>query len=178
MRFLNPWHWLSLLTGYNVIGNFLIIASLLAAGSIYYQLQLGRGGYQHKPLVTNAVATHAFPAIPVFTDKPLTDFSAIVQHPLFVISRRPKVVTILAYKPVVNFILTGVIITPDKRFAVFRDNVTDRENRVANGAVHNGWLLEKVEESGVTLRFGKFSKFIKITIKKNPDKSPRQKIRR
>lgn len=89
---------------------------------------------------------------------PLPQYAAIVERPLFDASRRPPPLAESGTPAVAadlrQLTLTGVVITPHSRFAIFQDKSPAQISRVAQGMAVGGWTLEEVRADGVVLRRG------------------------
>ena len=94
---------------------------------------------------------------------PLAEYGAILERPLFLPDRRPYI----APEPVVatpaaaarttsaiRFLLSAVIITPDKRIALIQPEQNGKPRRLARGDEHDGWRLIAIEPRRISLRQG------------------------
>lgn len=89
---------------------------------------------------------------------PLQHYAAIVERPLFDASRRPPPIEESATPAVAadlrQLTLTGVVIAPDARFAIFQDQSPARTVRLARGTRVGEWLLDEIHPDGVVFRRG------------------------
>ncbi len=94
--------------------------------------------------------------LPRFTLPPLGQYADIIDRPLFNEDRRPTVAAPHEAGPApdVNFRLIGVVITTEKKEALFQ---LSRRNEVARGGLESwieGWMIESIEPDRVMLRRG------------------------
>ena len=64
--------------------------------------------------------------------------------------------------------LEGVAITPQTRVAVVRDLASNQLLRLAEGAEHQGWVVETVHPAGATLKQGQQTQELVLEVDKNP----------
>lgn len=89
---------------------------------------------------------------------PLPQYAAIVERPLFDPSRRPPAVVDSAAPAVAadlrSLTLTGLVITPEARYAIFQDKSPEQTLRLAPGMRVGDWTLDAIAPDGVTFRRG------------------------
>lgn len=138
-----------------------LLVCLFLGGVIY--LQLEAGGHAEAPTVATvdtAAERVALPAETSYEPPIFAEFSEAIDRPLFAPSRRPpreaapEVVAVAAQKQSFGFELVGVLISPEERVALIRqDGVTDLQ-RVSPGRRLNGWQVELIEPDHVVFRSG------------------------
>ena len=87
---------------------------------------------------------------------PLSEYSEIVERPLFMSSRRPQAESEETVEPEAPeqdtaFTLLGVLITPEKSTALLQIDESGGTARVALGESVQGWKLESAHADSVTL---------------------------
>jgi hypothetical protein len=162
------------------------VVLLLVAGSLgaalYFELTGGgqsRGGMVSDALPGSAPTVEQTPAAG-FVMPALDHYSEVVERPLFVESRRPpeeeEQVSEPAKQPQLpekrpSYLLTGVMMTPERRTA-FLKSVSDGEaKRVKQGDTLDGWLVKRVESRRVVLAQGSRSQVLKLQVV--PETTPR-----
>lgn len=94
--------------------------------------------------------------IPSFEFPPLSEYSAIVERPLFSPTRRPiHVITELPVEslpPLDTYVLIGVIDNANGMRALLRNNSSGETEVVAPGQDVHGWSVESVLPDQVTLK--------------------------
>jgi type II secretory pathway component PulC len=100
--------------------------------------------------------------IPVFKEKNITNYQHIIKSPIFHSTRKPGQTSNIAVTPVADFIVTGVVISPEQKFAWIK-NSKGQQIKVSQGEIINRWFLEKIQKEGVFLRYGKHTLFVKLT---------------
>lgn len=88
---------------------------------------------------------------------PVESFSEVVERPLFWASRRP--LALLPSGPMdapapVDFVLHGIVITTDERFAMFQQGAPSRLIRLSEGQELQGWTVQSILTDRVLLRNG------------------------
>lgn len=86
---------------------------------------------------------------------PIESFSNILERPLFWASRRPPTDFPSAPKgdaAVVDFVLHGIVITSDERFAMFQQGSPSRLIRLNEGQELQGWTVRSILGDRVLLR--------------------------
>ena len=88
---------------------------------------------------------------------PVESFSEVVERPLFWASRRP--LALLPSGPMdasapVAFVLHGIVITSDERFAMFQQGAPSRLVRLSEGQELQGWTVQSILTDRVLLRNG------------------------
>lgn len=87
---------------------------------------------------------------------PLSQYSAIVERPLFLSERRPpaepQAVIEEAPGKESEFMLQGVLMTAERTIALLQIDATGKVARLAPGEMVKGWELESVRTDGVILR--------------------------
>lgn len=118
-----------------------------------------------------------------FSMPPRDSYSEIVARPLFSPSRRPAVApaeepqaTETAVAPS-RFVLIGVMIAVDDRFALLRRRVPPDTAWVSVGQVIDGWLVEAIEPNRVVLRNGSLREELVLEDRTRPSqrKGPRRR---
>ena len=115
-------------------------------------------------------------------------FSEILERPLFTEGRTPppeptaeqaaaspKKLTPLSMR------LEGIALTPLARIAVVRDTTNNKLFRLAEGATHQGWVVESVHATSATLKRGEQTRELILELDKRAigkTKSPSRKKRR
>lgn len=128
------------------------------------------------PKDTPAIAQ---PQVAFFLPPAIETFSEILDRPLFTEGRQPPPEPeVEVAKPVekqvpLQLALEGVAITPEERIAVVRDLRTKKLLRLAEGSKHQGWELESVHASGVTLRRGEQTRDLELEINQPKSGAPR-----
>lgn len=121
----------------------------------------------------------------VFQD--IAEFDEIIQRPLFNETRQPfiapetgsavKKPTAQSKKsPKEQFMLSAVVITPDKRIAVLQNSKDKTLQRIALGETFNGWILNEITSHSVKLTKGKQIKNLELEIKKSTPKKKAETI--
>ena len=100
--------------------------------------------------------------IPVFKEKNITNYQHIIKSPIFHSTRKPGQPSNIAVTPVADFIVTGVVVSPEQKFAWIK-NSKGQQIKVSQGEIINRWFLEKIQKEGVFLRYGKHTLFVKLT---------------
>ncbi len=118
-----------------------------------------------------------------FSMPPRDSYSEIVARPLFSPSRRPAVAPeeepqageIVATPS--GFVLTGVMIAVDDRFALLRRRVPPDMAWVSVGQVIDGWLVEAIEPNRVVLQNGSLREELVLEDRARPSqrKGPRRR---
>lgn len=86
---------------------------------------------------------------------PVESFSEIVERPLFWASRRPPTLLPGGSKddaPTIDFVLHGIVITTDERFAMFQHGTPSRLVRLNEGQELLGWTVQSILTDRVLLR--------------------------
>ncbi len=111
-------------------------------------------------------------------------FAEILERPLFTEGRTPppavEQVTAKAGKPAkLAMRLEGIALTPGARIAVVRDIANNKLLRLAEGAKHQGWLVERVNATSATLRRGEQTQELKLELNNSMPKSmPNQVLKK
>jgi hypothetical protein len=79
------------------------------------------------------VASAAAPAVAGFRMAPLANFAEVTSRPLFSSDRRPPKPLARAAEPGTPIVLSGIIILPERRYALIRDGASPMAKRVAEG---------------------------------------------
>lgn len=166
---LNPLKLLSGITQGNGMANALFIITALAIAIILLEL-LSFKSVEVPVFPGSGKAIVAKNTIKNFTSEPIRTYQEIIARPLFYESRQPIADESGGNNTVLgSFELTGVVITADKRAVLLKDKTSGVEKSVAEGEKHNGWLVEKVEDRGVTLRSGERIAEVSLKIKKSSE---------
>ncbi|MEA2078716.1 MAG: type II secretion system protein N [Pseudomonadota bacterium] len=115
-------------------------------------------------------------------------FSEILERPLFTEGRtppEPPTAEQAAVSPGTQTKLTmrleGIALTPEARIAVIRDMTSNKLLRLAEGAEHQGWLVESVHATSATLKRGEQTHELTLELDKRrlrKTSSPARKKRR
>ena len=88
-------------------------------------------------------------------------FSEILERPLFTEGRTPppepsaeQAAVIPGKQTQLTMRLEGIALTPEARIAVIRDKTSNKLLRLAEGATHQGWVVESVNATSATLTRG------------------------
>jgi hypothetical protein len=90
-------------------------------------------------------------------------FSEILERPLFTEGRTPPpeptaeqaaAVTPAGKQTQLTMRLEGIALTPAARIAVIRDTSSNKLVRLAEGATHQGWVVESINATSATLKRG------------------------
>ena len=90
-----------------------------------------------------------------FTLPPLSQFQEIITRPLFLKTRRPApsantaATQSTSETPLSKYAVSGVVITPEQRFALIRGINDNTLQRVADGEDFHGWTVKAIEHEGV-----------------------------
>jgi general secretion pathway protein N len=88
---------------------------------------------------------------------PLQQYAAVVERPLFHPSRRPPAeasATPAVAADLRQLTLTAVIITPEKRLAIFQDKSPAQNLRLTQGMRVGEWTLDEIKPDSVIFRRG------------------------
>jgi len=119
-------------------------------------------------------------------------FSEILERPLFTEGRTPppeptdeQAAVIPGKQTQLTMSLEGIALTPAARIAVIRDKTSNKLVRLAEGAQHQGWVLESVNATSATLKRGEQTHELRLelntrSIKKapGPARKPRTPVRK
>lgn len=111
---------------------------------------------KHQPLITN------LPREERLNTKRMNDFAFVLTTPLFHKTREPFAEKKTADKTFEQLLLTGVLITGEKSFAIFKDTNEKKEKQLPIGAVFGTWKLEHISPLGVRWRSATSEKFIPL----------------
>ena len=100
-----------------------------------------------------------------FSMRPIEDFYAILERPIFSPSRRPPAIEALEAPPDsdVTFTLKGIMIDEDVRIALFRAKSNKKILRLREGDKIEGWTLVRIERDSVSLARGAIEKVLEPT---------------
>jgi hypothetical protein len=139
----------------------LSLACSLLVATFYWQVSAGSGGVREQ----DGGAERAMPASPVFhADKSALqpalprDLSPLFDRPLFSQTRRPPAEpdTPPATEPAAatppEFVLRGVIVSPQSRRALLQTSGDGKLSRVREGETVEGWEVTAISPRKVTLR--------------------------
>jgi len=149
----------------NRIALGLVVCNLILIGVVTLEMRFPAtvGNMNLQPSAAVTPETHLSATLDVGL-MPLDRYTEIIQRPLFSQTRRPPVEEEAAAaegessaqpaKPAQPppFVLTGVIIAPDKREALLREAKGKKVSRIQQGAQIRGWQLEVVSPEAVVLR--------------------------
>ena len=87
---------------------------------------------------------------------PLSQFQETINRPLFLKTRRPAPsantgasAQATSETPLSQYAVSGVVITPEQRFALMRGINDNTLQRVADGEAFHGWTVKAIEHEGV-----------------------------
>jgi hypothetical protein len=106
--------------------------------------------------------------LPVFASKNISNYRQIISQPVFHATRQPSQSVKVNVTPTTDFIVTGVMISPEHKFAWIK-NSKGQQIKVSQGKIVNRWFLEKIQKDGVFFRYGRHTLFVKLT-KEKPKK--------
>jgi hypothetical protein len=164
-----------------------LLVCLFLGGLIY--LELEAADQAGESVVTMTAATPleraALPAQVAYDAPDFAEFAEAMERPLFAPSRRPPSeivpVTVEAapQQQAFGFELVGVLISPDERLALIRqDGLTDL-HRVGLGRSLNGWQIEQIEPDHVVFRAGETVRQVNLRDDRPPvQETPRERRRR
>lgn len=146
------------------IGNKLTLYLLIACMLLTVSLLLS-GRYSANTVTVNSVETQraatqqSQDASVIFTPPGIGAFDDILERPLFTPGREPPPEPAIEAAPAtpvtpLRLKIEGVAITDDARIAVVRDLGTNKILRLAEGNVHQGWVVETVDTTGARFRHG------------------------
>lgn len=91
-----------------------------------------------------------------FTLPPLSQFQEIITRPLFLKTRRPApgantgaATQVTEDAELSKYAVSGVVITPEQRFALIRRTNDNTIQRIADGQDFHGWRVKAIEKEGV-----------------------------
>jgi len=116
-------------------------------------------------------------------------FSEIIERPLFTEGRTPlqqptpEQTTVSPVKQTpLSLRLEGIALTPMARIAVVRDITSNKLLRLAEGAEHQGWVVESIHPTGATFKRGEQTQELTLELDKRslrkiprPDMNNRRK---
>lgn len=80
-------------------------------------------------------------------------FSAIVERPLFSMSRRPPAAEpVMATTPTLDISLAGVVVSTRESFALVKPNAGGEPMRVKEGEAISGWTVARIDADRILLR--------------------------
>ena len=153
--------------------SFLLLALCAALTALIAQEYEQGGGLWAAPGVSDEASEKSSGAKPralpsaAFGLPPAQQFNEIVERTLFEASRRPAPeeadeMPAAAAAELRDLTLTGVVITPEAKVALFRDKTPNQVIRLEPGNAFGKWLLDEVRENGVTLRRGLASREFRL----------------
>jgi type II secretory pathway component PulC len=131
-----------------------------ALGWLDLYLYTGSNGPVEPVLATERqqVEVAALPAEPSVSMATIEEFAEVVERPIFSPTRRApeEAAQPAAETPAasLDFVLEGVVITPEQRLALFRPESGGDLVRVPEGAQVRGWLVVAVQPFSVVVRRG------------------------
>ena len=112
-------------------------------------------------------------------------FSEILERPLFTEGRTPpeeptieQAAVSLGNLTLLNMRLEGIALTPVARIAVIRDITSNTLLRLAEGAKHQGWVVESVHAMSATLKRGEQTQELTLELDQNTILKPPSPIRK
>ncbi len=124
-------------------------------------------------VVQPAAATDAQLTRTTYLAPDIAAFSEILERPLFTDGRTPPEPTSTEQatgKPVIPTKLTltleGIALTPEARIVVVRDMTSNKLLRLAEGAKHQGWVVESIHPTGATLKRGEQTQELTLELDK------------
>lgn len=110
----------------------------------------------HQPLITD------LPNEARLITQRLSEFAFVLTTPLFHKTREPFAEKKTADNTLAQLKLTGVLITGEKSFAIFKDGKEKKEKQLPLGTVFGSWQLEHISPLGVRWRSATSEKFIPL----------------
>ncbi len=111
-----------------------------------------------------------------FTLPPLSQFQEIITRPLFLKTRRPApsantgaATQSTSETPLSKYAVSGVVITPEQRFALIRGINDNTLQRVADGEEFHGWTVKAIEHEGVVFTRDREQERLPL-LRKTPEK--------
>lgn len=152
--------------------------SLLLVGVLLWEWEQGsRLGRDLAKMRKMPVAVVPAPKILPEFDLPdaETGFPELLSRPIFSVSRRPSASANQGVAGAMKrgqFVLVGVLITPNQHSALLRDVETNKTETVAMGAQIRGLTLGEVEPNKVVLRLGAESEELTLKVQAGPPQPP------
>jgi type II secretory pathway component PulC len=151
----------------------LVLSALALGGVLYWEWDQGLR-LEQELLEIRKIPASAVPAqtiLPEFT-LPASDsgFPELLSRQLFAVNRRapaPVGKGIAAMKKG-QFVLVGVLITPQQRSALLRDVQTNKTEAVAQVGIVRGMTVDEVESARVVLRQGTESEELILNVQAGP----------
>lgn len=122
----------------------------------------------------------------------IDDFSAIIERPLFSVTRRPVEInieqdtasnTVQQITPAntrdtnnEEFLLSGIIITDQERFAFIESKRGRTTTKLGIGENISGWTLTTIESHTATLSRGAESRNLQLEVKKSPARKANRQV--
>lgn len=160
----------------NILAAVLAVAAVLLAGILV--LEWARGSQLQQELTKmRAIPVTPLPPLKVMAEFNLpnaeTGFPELLSRPMFAASRRASASAGKGGGAMKKgqFVLVGVLITPQQRSALLRDVQTNKTETVALVGVVRGMTLGEVESTRVVLRQGAESEELLLMVQSGP-KSP------
>jgi hypothetical protein len=153
-------------------------ASLVLAGAIAWEWDQSMALKLHLQQLAKMPATPvpAQPILPEFAlPDPVAGFPELTARPLFLSGRRPSASAGSGGSGAAakgQFVLVGVLITPQLRSALLRDTQTGKTETVAMGAVVRGLTLGDVQPDRAVLRQGAESEELPLTVQMGSRTAP------
>jgi hypothetical protein len=137
---------------------YLLLLIIIALVYLLYQNLIGFQQHKFSVKTGNAATTTSDFTIPleVFVTHPESHYSVIVQQPLFNENRQKFIEPIVkkVEQPLGIYLLTGVLVTPDKRFAILKNTKTGEQTQIPEGNMLNKWRVFRINDDGVILKSG------------------------
>lgn len=157
----------------NILAAVLAVASVLVAGILFLEWQQGL------QLQQELTKMRTIPVTPVPAQKILPEFNLpnpdagfpeLISRSLFAVSRRSSASPGKGASSMKKgqFVLVGVLITPQQRSALLRDVQTNKTETVALVGVVRGITLGEVEPNRVVLRQGAESEELVLAVQAGP----------
>jgi len=133
-----------------------------------------------------AVAADTLPTRTTYAAPDFETFSEILERPLFTEGRTPPepptAEQAAVLKPGMRAQLTmrleGIALTPVARIAVVRDISSNTLLRLAEGATHQGWVVESVNATSATLKRGEQTHELMLELNEKGFKKPPRPIKK
>lgn len=163
------------------LGVLLMLVAAGLAAVIYTELRGPSRGVTSPALPVEAapVVESAPPAS--FRLPDLDYYAEVVERPLFRDTRRPpeeEEEAAVAEKPPaeatakkLDYVLTGVMMTPERRLAFLKSTAKGEAKRIKQGDTLDGWLVKLVQSKRVVLSRGARSQVLKLQVV--PETAPR-----
>ena len=169
----------------NRLTPYLLLTCLVLAGILALEWRLGAETSVRAPAEAPPAAAETAPDRTEYSAPTIEAFSEILERPLFTAGRQPPeepevatATTPAAPTAPIRLRLEGVALTPQARVAVVRDLANNQLLRLAEGAEHQGWVVEAVHPTSATLKQGQQTQELVLEVDKKPNPPARSASRR